>query len=69
MTVYDSAGKVVATGELGTGKPNSAACVFRVAVTGVPDGSTFYQVEVSHRGKITVSSAEAQHGGFAASLG
>ncbi|MGW1912620.1 hypothetical protein ACWCQS_18325 [Streptomyces sp. NPDC002076] len=69
VTVYDSAGKVVATGALSTGKPDSAACVFRVSVKGVPDGSKFYQVEVSHRGKITVSSAEAQHGGFAASLG
>jgi hypothetical protein len=69
VTVYDSAGKVVATGALGTGKPKSAACVFRVSVPGVPEGSKFYQVEVSHRGKITVSSAEAKDGGFAASLG
>jgi hypothetical protein len=38
-------------------------------VAGVPEGSKFYQVEVSHRGKITVSSAEAKAGKFAASLG
>ncbi|MCX4596103.1 hypothetical protein OG819_42580 [Streptomyces sp. NBC_01549] len=69
VTVYDSAGKVVATGSLGTGKPKSAACVFPVSVAGVPEGSKFYQVEVSHRGKITVSSAEAKAGRFAASLG
>lgn len=69
VTVYDSAGQVVATGALGTGKPKSAACVFPVSVAGVPGGSKFYQVEVSHRGKITVSSGEAKAGGFAASLG
>jgi hypothetical protein len=69
VTVYDSAGKVVATGALGTGKPKSAGCVFPVSVAGVPEGSKFYQVEVSHRGKITVSSAEAKAGTFAASLG
>ncbi|MER5905087.1 hypothetical protein ABT150_34250 [Streptomyces mirabilis] len=69
MTVYDSAGKVVATGFIGTGKPKSAACVFPLSVAGVPEGSKFYQVEISHRGKITVSSAEAKAGKFAASLG
>lgn len=69
VTVYDSAGKVVASGSLGTGKPKSAACVFPVRVPGVPEGSKFYRVEVSHRGQITVSAAEAKAGEFAASLG
>jgi len=69
VTVYDSAGKVVASGSLGTGKPKGAACVFPVRVPGVPEGSKFYRVEVSHRGQITVSAAEAKAGEFAASLG
>jgi hypothetical protein len=73
VTVYDSSGKVVATGKLGNGKlPGSGGsipCTFPVTVPGVPGGSKFYQVEVSHRGKITVSSAEAKAGTFAASLG
>ena len=69
VTVYDSAGKVVATGALGTGKPDSAACVFPVRVPEVPGGSKFYRVEVSHRGQITVTAAEAKAGEFAASLG
>ncbi|MGW7529676.1 hypothetical protein [Streptomyces sp. NPDC054783] len=69
VTVYDNAGKVIAQGALGVGKPHDAACVFHVAVPGVPNGPKFYQVEVSHRGKLTVSSAEAKAGGFAASLG
>jgi hypothetical protein len=69
VTVYDAGGKVVATGALGTGKPNGGACVFPVFVPAVPGGSRFYQVEVSHRGKVTVSASEAKASGFAASLG
>jgi len=69
VTVYDSSGKVVATGALETGKPDSAACVFIAVVPGVPEGSKFYQVEVSHRGKVTLPAAEAKAGKFAASLG
>jgi hypothetical protein len=69
VTVLDSAGKVVATGALGTGKPKSAACVFPVRVLAVPGGSKFYRVEVSHRGQITVTATEAKAGEFAASLG
>lgn len=69
VTVYDSAGKVVATGALGTGKPHSAACVFPLRVPEVPGGSKFYRVEVSHRGQITVTAAEAKAGELAASLG
>src|SRR5207248_1667275 len=64
VTVYDSAGKVVATGLLGAGKPKSAACVFPVRVLGVPEGSKFYRVEVGHRGQITVTAAEAKAGAF-----
>lgn len=69
VTVYDNGGKVVAEGALGTGKPKDAACVFPVSIPGVPEGSKFYQVEVSHRGKLTVSAAEAKAGGFASTLG
>ena len=69
VTVYDSAGKVVATSALGTGKPKDAACVFPVSVRNVPANSRFYQVEISHRGKVTVSSSEAKAGKFGAHLG
>lgn len=69
VTVYDSAGAVVATGALGTGRPDSAACVFPVKVPGVPGGSKFYRVEVSHRGQVTVTAADAKAGEFTASLG
>jgi len=73
VTVYDDAGKVVGTSALGAGRyaseDSTAACVFPVRVPDVPGGSKFYRVEVSHRGQITVSAAEAKAGDFAASLG
>lgn len=73
VTVYDASGAVVGTGALGAGKyaseDSTAPCVFRFAVAGVPAGAKFYQVEVSHRGKVNVTSAEAKAGAFAATLG
>lgn len=73
VTVYDAGGKTVATGALGAGRyaseDSTAPCLFPVSVPGVPGGSKFYRVEVSHRGQITVSAADAKAGAFAASLG
>jgi hypothetical protein len=73
VTVYDGDGKVVGTGALDAGtyatSDSTAPCVFHFAVTGVPGGAKFYQVEISHRGRLTVSSAVARAGGFASSLG
>ncbi|PYC83489.1 hypothetical protein C7C46_08880 [Streptomyces tateyamensis] len=71
VTVYDAAGAVVASGSLGAGadSPSRSGCVFPLAVSGVPSGAKFYQVEISHRGKLTVPADEARSGGFAATLG
>jgi hypothetical protein len=73
VTVYDAGGRVVANGALGEGRyastDSTAPCVFKFAVPGVPDGAKFYQVEISHRGKLTVSAAKAKAGTFASSLG
>ncbi|MFJ5121870.1 hypothetical protein [Kitasatospora sp. NPDC088548] len=70
VTVYDAAGKVLATGNLGAGAPKGLdGCDFPVSVSGVPKGPEFYQVEISHRGKINLTKAEAEAGLFAASLG
>ncbi|MEV7422857.1 hypothetical protein [Streptomyces sp. NPDC091212] len=74
VTVYDSAGAVVATGALGRGQlpeggDGTAPCTFAVTVDTVPNGSKFYQVEVGGRGKTTVPEDEAKAGGFVASLG
>lgn len=73
VTVYDAAGKVVAKGELGEGKfvgqKANDPCAFPFSVANVPAGESFYQVEVSHRGKVTVEQKEAQAGGVSLTLG
>lgn len=69
VTVYDAAGQVVATGSLGPGLRAGGACDFAVAVVNVPDGAKFYQVEVSHRGKLTLSAQDAEAGNLRATLG
>ncbi|MEU4090161.1 hypothetical protein [Streptomyces aureus] len=70
VTVYDASGSVVATGNLGhsKGAPYSA-CVFKVAVDGVPKGQKYYKVEVSHRGTVQMTAEEAEAGELAATLG
>ncbi|WP_209446370.1 hypothetical protein, partial [Streptomyces sp. MZ04] len=74
VTVYDETGKVLATGALGRGVPEDkdavleTICTYPVKVAGVPRGSTFYQVEIAHRGKIQVPAKEAEKGGFGATL-
>jgi hypothetical protein len=62
---------VVALGALETGDwPTGApGCVFPINVDGVPDTSDFYGVEVSHRGKVEVTSADARAGNVHLSLG
>ena len=70
VTVYNSAGVVEATGALGSGKyDNAGTCTYELLVQGVPDDSAFYQVEITHRGKITVPASEAKDGQFAGTLG
>jgi hypothetical protein len=69
VTVYDGGGQVVATGALEAGRRVGLNCEFGVWVANVPAGPKFYQVEVSHRGKVTLSAEDAQAGRFAASLG
>lgn len=76
VTVYDASGSIVGTGSLGAGRftesPETSTdlrCRFVFAVRSVPEDSKFFQVEVGHRGKVTVPAVEAKAGGFAASLG
>ena len=71
VTVYGAGGNVVATGSLGKGTKGSSydTCVFTVSVPNVPGDEKFYQVEVTHRGKITVEAADAKSVGVAATLG
>ncbi|MDX3615347.1 hypothetical protein OG920_18775 [Streptomyces europaeiscabiei] len=69
VTVYDAAGTVVATGQLGDSTLSSGTCTFEVAVEDVPRGEDFYKVEISHRGTVQLSGDEAEAGQFGASLG
>jgi hypothetical protein len=73
VVVYDSGDKVIATGSLDEGRFASkgldSPCVFKFAVAGVPDGEKFYQVQVSHRGKVAVQAEDAKAGRTSLSLG
>jgi hypothetical protein len=71
VTVYDAAGAVIATSELVLSEFDRAAgtCTYDVSVPDVPGDQDFYQVEISHRGKIQLSAEEATSGAFAGSLG
>lgn len=75
VVVFDAAGKVLATSSLGEGlfadKPATleSPCVFKFAVPNVPSGEQFYQVQVSHRGKVPFDAAHAVAGTVSLSLG
>ncbi|MFF1868705.1 hypothetical protein [Kitasatospora herbaricolor] len=69
VTVYSASGTVVGTGRLTNGVVFGSACSLSVVVEKVPVGADFFQVEVSHRGKLTLSAADAKAGKFAGSLG
>lgn len=57
VTVYDDTGKIAGVGTLGKGERGSAWCTWGFSVAGLPD-APYYQVEISHRGKIAVKRAD-----------
>ena len=70
VTVYDAAGKVEAVGAIT--KPYSLGvqgCEFSIVVPEVPNSEKFYQVEISHRGKVTVTADVAKGGQVSLTLG
>ncbi|MFD5820305.1 hypothetical protein [Streptomyces sp. NPDC127038] len=70
VTVFDSAGRVVATGSLGGGVYDTfARCVFPVAVRGVPGGSASYSVQIGLHGKTEITNEAARTGGLVVKLG
>jgi hypothetical protein len=74
VTVYDATGAAVGTGSLGVPEYDDSnyvtrTCRFPISVAGVPKGSAIFQVEVTHRGKISIKAADAEAGKFAATLG
>jgi hypothetical protein len=71
VTIYDATGTIVGVGGLAVGTPTGinstqgvvsyvTGCDFPFTVAHVPTGSTFYQYEISHRGKLTFQPADAQ---------
>lgn len=76
VTITDQAGTVIATGQLGNGSADvdtstgtPIACAFSFSVPHVPDGKTFYGVQVSHRGAVQFSTDKAKYGDVALSIG
>src|SRR5206468_324064 len=70
VNVYDQSGAIVAVGQLASGRGSySSGCTLTFSVPDVPSGSKFYQVEVSHRGKMNLSAQDAKAGAAAYTLG
>lgn len=69
VTIYNGPGEIVATTSLDPGKTlNGRSCLYPFKVTGVSD-SDFYQVEVSHRGKVTFTREQFEGDDVALTLG
>ncbi|MCS7476248.1 hypothetical protein ACFFQW_05115 [Umezawaea endophytica] len=69
VTVYNASGKAVALGVLKDSDYVGGVCSFRFAVPEVPAGDEIYQVEVTHRGKISFSDEAARKGDVSLTLG
>lgn len=70
VNVYDQSGAIVAVGQLATGHGSyGSGCTFTFSVPDVSSGSKFYQVEVSHRGKMNLSAQDAKAGAASYTLG
>jgi len=70
VTVYDAAGKARAIGSLQhSDRMSTGACSFAITVPDVPDGEQIYQVEVTHRGKVSVTADAAKAGLVSLQLG
>lgn len=69
VTVTDASGTVIAADHLTAGEVVSDSCMFGFTVHDIPAGSTFYRVEVSHRGALTETEAELRKGGLVFTLG
>uniref|UniRef100_UPI0031D88EB1 hypothetical protein n=1 Tax=Saccharothrix mutabilis TaxID=33921 RepID=UPI0031D88EB1 len=69
VTVYDATGKAIALGALENSQYAGRVCTFSFTVDEVPIGHDIYQVEVSHRGKVSFSDEAARAGEVALTLG
>jgi hypothetical protein len=69
VNVYNAQGTVVALGQLETGSVTAGGCTFSFSAPGVPDDGGIVQVEVSHRGRISLPPEEAKSGAASFTLG
>lgn len=73
VTIFDSSSTIIASGQLDAGAFNGdlldATCTFSFSVPGVPNGHDYYQVEVSHRGKVTLKGDDARAGKASLTIG
>ncbi|MFC5673864.1 hypothetical protein [Streptomyces incanus] len=69
VNVTGADGTLVATGELEGGKKAALGCEFSFTIEGIPQGSKFYTVEVSHRGGLTQTEDELRSGELTFTLG
>lgn len=62
VKVSDESGTLLAKGQMIGSSGSSGSCTFDFLVTDVPRGIKFYEVEISHRGGLTYTEAEAEEG-------
>ena len=61
VTVADESGRIIATTQLGAGRRDGPYCAFPFKVSNVPS-ARFYQIEVSHRGRVTFPADKLEAG-------
>jgi hypothetical protein len=60
VTVTDQSNAILAKGILDSSLEEVGACILSFAVDNVPGGSTFYQLEIAHRGSYRYTETEAR---------
>lgn len=62
VSVSDESGTLLAKGILAAGHGESGTCYMPFSIDDVPGGKKFYKVEVTHRGEVNYTEAEAKKG-------
>lgn len=62
VTVYDSGDAIIGRGNIDASNFNGSSCVLSFEISKIPSGKGFYQVEVSHRGKISADETDLENG-------
>lgn len=69
VVFYDSAGVILANGQLDSGVPDGDQCTIPWTVVGIPIGKGPYQYEVSHRGKLVATEEQINSNSLDSTLG